>query len=200
MAYKLSIKTFDELTNVDLYHILRARSQVFVVEQNCAYQDIDEVDFDCLHLVAHQNEMLIGYCRIIAPEFSTLMPKTIGVYGAKPMPSIGRVLVMPEYRGTGLARKMMKQAIKYCHKHYRKIPIIISAQTYLTQFYQSLGFVIDGMPYLEDGIEHVTMILDPNQKKKGKTISVAATTTKLLYGLLVLLAAVFIIGLLYLMV
>lgn len=200
MTCQLSIKPFDELTNVDLYHILRARSQVFVVEQHCAYQDIDEVDFDCMHLVAHQNEMLIGYCRIIVPEFSTLMPKTIGIYGSKPMPSIGRVLVMPEYRGTGVARKMMKQAIKYCQKHYRKTPIIISAQTYLTYFYESLGFVVDGMPYLEDGIEHVIMILDPNKKSKGKSLTEATTTIKLLYGLLVLLAALFILGLLYLMI
>lgn len=200
MTCQLSIKPFDELTNVDLYHILRARSQVFVVEQHCAYQDIDEVDFDCMHLVAHQNEMLIGYCRIIAPEFSTLMPKTLDIYGSKPMPSIGRVLVIPEYRGTGVARKMMIEAIKYCQKHYRKTPIIISAQAYLTQFYESLGFVVDGMPYLEDGIEHVTMILDPNKKSKGKSLAVASTTSKLLYGLLVLLVALFIIGLLYLMI
>ena len=200
MTCQFSIKKFDELTNVDLYHILRARAQVFVVEQHCAYQDMDEVDFDCLHLVAHKNEMLIGYCRIIAPEFNTLKPKTINAYSSKPMPAIGRVLVMPGQRGQGLARKMMQQAIKYCHKHYRKAAIILSAQTYLIPFYQSLGFEIDGEPYLEDGIEHVTMILDRNQKNKGKTLSVASTTTKLLYGLLVLLAAVFIIGLLYLMV
>ena len=69
MTCEFSLKTFDELTSVDLYHILKARSQAFVVEQNCAYQDMDEVDFDCLHLIAHQNAALVGYCRIIPPEF-----------------------------------------------------------------------------------------------------------------------------------
>ena len=201
MTCQFSIKKFDELTNVDLYHILRARAQVFVVEQHCAYQDMDEVDFDCLHLVAHKNEMLIGYCRIIAPEFNTLKPKTINAYSSKPMPAIGRVLVMPEQRGQGLARKMMQQAIKYCHKHYRKAAIILSAQTYLIPFYQSLGFEIDGEPYLEDGIEHVTMILDPKHKVKAKGLTTASSTTaKILYGLMVLLVSLFIIGILYLMI
>lgn len=202
MTCQFSIKTFDELTTVDLYHILRARSQVFVFEQRCAYQDIDMVDFDCLHLVAHQNEMLIGYCRIIPPAFTTLKPKNLSTYGSKPMPSIGRVLVVPEHRGKGISRQMMTHAIKYCQKHYRKTPIIISAQTYLTGFYESLDFVTDGEAYLEDGIAHVTMILDPKRKKiKGKSTSLATTTTgKVLYGVLLLLMAVFIIGLLYLMV
>ena len=75
MTCEFSIKTFDELTTVDLYHILKARSQVFVVEQNCPYQDMAEVDFDCLHLVAHQNEALIGYCRIIPPQLIIKDPR-----------------------------------------------------------------------------------------------------------------------------
>lgn len=196
---QFSIKPFDELTNVDIYHILKARSQVFVVEQHCAYQDMDEVDFDCLHLVAHKEGVLIGYCRIIPPEFNNLTPKTAEYHNSKPMPSIGRVLVMPEHRRSGLARQMMSQAIKYCRKKFGKRPIIISAQTYLIQFYESLGFVANGERYLEDGIEHDTMILNPSKKLKIKsTGSELSIMNKLLYGLLLILASLFLIGVIYL--
>ena len=187
MSHEISIKTFDELTSVDLYHVLKARSQVFVVEQHCAYQDIDEADFDCLHLVAHQNEKLIGYCRIIAPNASGSMP------------AIGRVLVLPEYRKRGLARQLMTEAIKYCHKKYgKKTPITIAAQTYLIDFYQSLGFIANSDFYLADGLEHVNMILHPVKKVKAKTQS--SSTSTILNFILLILAVLFVIGVVYLMV
>jgi len=199
MTCEFSIKTFDDLTSVDLYHILKARSQVFVVEQNCAYQDMDDVDFDCLHLVAHQNAVLVGYCRIIPPEFNKVKPKTAESKALGPMPSIGRVLIMPEHRGDGLAREIMLQAIKYCRKKYGKKPIIISAQTYLLRFYESLGFVPDGEVYLEDNIEHITMIQQVAKKKKvAAQLTEAPTVNKILYTLLILLTTLFIAGLLYL--
>lgn len=201
MSCEISIKTFDELTSVDLYHILKARSQVFVVEQHCAYQDMDEVDFDCLHLVAHKDEALIGYCRIIPPEYNSLTSKTLGASAASLMPAIGRVLVLPEHRGKGLARKIMTQAIKYCRKKFGKKPVIISAQTYLIKFYESLGFVTEGEVYLEDGLEHITMILHPKKKVKAKLQgSESSIVTKLLYGLLLLLATLFLAGVLYLVI
>nr|WP_241879597.1 hypothetical protein [Psychrobacter sp. PraFG1]UNK06420.1 hypothetical protein MN210_07915 [Psychrobacter sp. PraFG1] len=68
MTVKFTIKNFDELTAVDVYYILQARSQVFVVEQHCPYQDVDDIDFECLHLVAHMDKTLVGYCRIIPPN------------------------------------------------------------------------------------------------------------------------------------
>ena len=192
MSPELSIKTFDELTSVDLYHILKARSQVFVVEQHCAYQDIDEADFDCLHLVAHHNEKLIGYCRIIAPEFNH-------ANASGSMPAIGRVLVLPQYRGNGLAREIMTQAIKYCHKKYgKKIPIAIAAQTYLINFYQSLGFVANSDFYLADGLEHVNMVLYPVKKVKAPTQS--SGSSKILNFILLMLAVLFLIGVVYLMI
>lgn len=196
MTCEFSIKTFDELTTVDVYHILKARSQVFVVEQNCPYQDMDEVDFDCLHLVAHQDEALIGYCRIIPPVFNSR--KSV-VTPSGPIPSIGRVLVLAAHRGDGVARQMMLEAIKYCRKKYGKKPIIISAQTYLINFYQSLGFIPEGEPYFEDGIEHVIMVLPIIKKVKVKKESSGATNSILSF-LLLMLALLFIIGLLYLMV
>ena len=199
MSYEFSIKNFDELTSVDVYHIFKARSQVFVVEQNCPYQDIDEVDLDCLHLVAHENEALIGYCRIIAPELNTAKSSASAVNTSGLMPAIGRVLVLPQYRGNGLARQIMTKAISYCRKKYgKKSSIAISAQTYLISFYESLGFVPNGVFYIEDGIEHVNMILPPFKKDKAKTQGSGATN--ILTFLLLVLALLFIAGVIYLMV
>lgn len=208
MTCEFSIKTFDELTSVDLYHILKARSQVFVVEQNCPYQDMDEVDFDCLHLVAHQNEALVGYCRIIPPEFNKLKSNlsvadpTIKASNTD-MSAIGRVLVLPEHRGEGLSRQMMTHAIAHCRKKYgKKRPIIISAQAYLLSFYESLGFVPEGDHYLEDNIEHVKMVLHVAKKTKVRKeqTGTATTATKVISFLLFIMAALFILGLLYLMI
>lgn len=208
MTCTFSIKTFDELTSVDLYHILKARSQVFVVEQNCAYQDMDEVDFDCLHLIAHQNEALVGYCRIIPPEFNKLKSNlSVADPDIKTnhtaMPAIGRVLVLSAHRGDGIARQMMIHAIAHCRKKYgKKRPIILSAQAYLLSFYESLGFVPEGDHYLEDDIEHVKMVLYVSKKTKVKKerAESASTTSKVLGSLLFIMAALFILGLLYLMI
>ena len=205
MNCEFSIKTFDELTSVDIYHILRARSQVFVVEQNCAYQDMDELDFDCLHLVAHQNEALVGYCRIIPPEYNRLRSNlsaadTDSLNTA--MSAIGRVLVLSEHRGQGIARQMMIQAIAHCRKKYgKKRPIIISAQTYLLSFYQSLGFVPEGDYYLEDNIEHVKMVLRVAKKSKVKKppSGGSGVASKVLGVLLLLFSLMFVAGLIYLM-
>lgn len=204
MACEFSLKTFDELTSIDIYHILKARSQVFVVEQNCAYQDMDEVDFDCLHLVAHDNEALVGYCRIIPPEFNRMrsnLSVTNDPRVSLAMPSIGRVLVLSQYRGQGLARALMIQAIAYCHKKFgKKKPIIISAQTYLIGFYESLGFIPEGGHYLEDGIEHVKMVLNVIKKVKAKKErSDASNISNMLNILLLILGVLFILGLVYLM-
>ena len=203
MTCEFSIKTFDELTSVDLYHILKARAQVFVVEQQCAYQDMDEVDFDCLHLIAHKNEALVGYCRIIPAEFnnvsSNLSVNNPSTSASGAMPAIGRVLVLSEYRGDGLARQIMTDAIKYCRKKHGKKPIIISAQTYLIRFYESLGFVPEGEFYLEDGIEHVKMVLYVLKKVKVKKPQQGSGVTTILNGVLLVLALLFIAGLVYLM-
>lgn len=189
----ISIKRFDELTSTDLYHILRARSQVFVVEQRCSYQDIDGADFDCLHLVAFSNETLMGYCRIIPPDHHQTGQSASDDY--RQMPAIGRVLVLPEYRGQGLARQVMIEAMAYCKKHYRKKPIVIAAQTYLLDFYASLGFVPQGGPYFEDGLEHITMVAAPPKKPVTDAINVKNTVMVALFVLSVL----FIVGLIYLM-
>lgn len=200
MICEFSVKTFDELTSVDLYHILKARSQVFVVEQDCAYQDMDEVDFDCLHLIAHQNEALVGYCRIIAPEFNL---KRSLENPAHSMPAIGRVLVLEEHRGNGIARQLMMHAIKHCKKKYGKKPIVISAQSYLLGFYESLGFIAEGERYLEDDIEHVTMVLPELKKVKVKKQKQqkekSGLAAKLFTFIMLILSLMFLAGLIYLM-
>lgn len=194
MSVKYTIKGFDELSPVDIYYILQARSQVFVVEQHCVYQDIDELDFDCLHLVAHFNKTLIGYCRIIPP--------TVGGNGTNPNPRIGRVLVLPDNRLNGVAREIMTRAIKYCHSKYGKKPIQIAAQTYLINFYQSLGFEAISQPYDEDGLEHIDMVLNRAKRKKVAVPALAkeVTVKGVLSNLLLLIVAIGIVGLLYLLI
>lgn len=193
MSIIFSIKNFDALSTIDLYYILQARSRVFVVEQQCVYQDIDEVDFDSLHLVAHQDKSLIGYCRIIPPQYTHQQD-----LNAKPMAVIGRVLVLPEHRSKGLAGQIMAEAIQHCRRHYRKHNIFISAQTYLIAFYQSLGFVTQGAPYLEDGLEHINMVLDAQRKTKLKKAQL--NKFKPLTALLYVIVAAIIFGLAYLII
>lgn len=194
MTVKYTIKGFDELSAIDIYYILQARSQVFVVEQHCVYQDIDELDFDCLHLVAHMDKTLVGYCRIIPPA--------VGGNGTNPNPRIGRVLVLPDNRHQGVAREMMTRAIKYCHSKYGKKPIQIAAQTYLIHFYQSLGFEALGQAYDEDGLEHIDMILNTAKRKAIPVPAIAkeVTVKGVLSNLLLFLVAIAIIGLLYLLI
>lgn len=140
------IKTFQELSNEELYEILHLRSAVFVVEQKCLYQDIDHKDLNSLHLLLKRDNKMIGYLRIIQD------PKNSNeVY-------IGRVLIASDFRGKGYAVEIMKSAIEYIYNVLHKKKITISAQKYLTAFYESLGFSSVGKEYLEDDILHIQMI------------------------------------------
>ena len=139
------IKKFNELTVEELYSILQLRSEVFIVEQNCVYQDLDGKDRDAWHLMGKEDEKLIAYTR--------LFPAGI----AYDEPSIGRVVTSPLKRKNGLGRELMKWSIGQCEKLFGKIPITIGAQLYLKKFYESLGFIVSGEEYIEDGIPHVTM-------------------------------------------
>ncbi|EIT66454.1 GNAT family N-acetyltransferase [Lactococcus garvieae] len=143
------IKNFEELTRSELYKILHVRSEVFVVEQACAYQDIDGKDQKSLHLWLEDEEGAIqSYCRILPAGLSY------------PEASIGRVLVKESQRGKGTARKMMQQALEFLAQAWREPLVRIEAQYYLRAFYASFGFKEDSEPFLEDGIKHVEMILD----------------------------------------
>lgn len=140
-------KKFDELTAAELYAILRLRNEVFVVEQNCIYQDADDKDQQSYHLTVWDGVNLVGYTRIIPPGIS---------FGQA---SIGRVVTCSKYRKTGAGRWMMQESIHRVFNQFNCSEIKISAQVYLTKFYESLGFFISSNEYLEDGLPHIEMTL-----------------------------------------
>jgi ElaA protein len=141
-------KSFEELNVNELYEILTLRSEVFVVEQNCVFLDMDHKDQKCLHLMGWDQDTLVAYCRIVPPAVSY------------PEPSIGRVITSPRHRRTGAGKLLMAKAIDIARGQYGLRPIRIGAQLYLKSFYGSLGFVPQGDVYLEDGIEHIEMLLN----------------------------------------
>ena len=148
--HKIVIKKFQELSLEELYQILRLRSAVFVVEQNCPYQDIDNKDQESLHLMYYVNNNFAGYTR--------LLPAGLSYNEA----AIGRVIISAEHRGAGIGKALMKASIKACYDHFGISAIRIGAQVYLLDFYQSLGFVPQGEGYDEDGIPHIEMLKQPS--------------------------------------
>jgi ElaA protein len=140
---------FDTLSNTALYEILALRQEVFVVEQNCPYQDCDGKDLQSWHLMGRdQTGKLICYTR--------LLPKGIAYENYA---SIGRVVSSPAARGTGAGKILMEKSIELCRQLFGNEPIKIGAQSYLLKFYESFGFRSTGEEYLEDGIPHTKMIL-----------------------------------------
>ena len=146
MEVNWKIKRFEEMTTTELYEILRVRSEVFVVEQTCIYQDLDLKDKKAYHLFCENNGEIAAYLRILDKGVSY------------PEISIGRVLTRETNRRIGLAREMMQKAISFVEEELSEMQIRISAQLYLKQFYESLGFLITSEVYLEDDIEHIEMV------------------------------------------
>lgn len=140
------VKNFEELSTAELYQILRLRSEVFVVEQDCVYQDLDNKDQKALHVVGFKNGNVVAYTRIFKS----------GDYFEHA--SIGRVVVAMDQRKYGFGKDIMKASISVIEKRFPETPIEISAQSYLIKFYSELGFVPFGDEYLEDGIPHTRMI------------------------------------------
>lgn len=140
-------RPFAELSNNELYALLRLRSEIFVVEQNCVFLDADNNDQLSHHLMGWEGNTLAAYTRLVPPGL---------VYNE---PSIGRVITSITVRGSGIGRELMKQAIMECKKLYGEQSIRIGAQFYLMDFYSSLGFVPAGGIYPEDGIPHIQMLL-----------------------------------------
>ena len=139
------IKRFEELDIKELYEILRVRAEVFVVEQNCVYQDVDLKDFHAYHLFCEKDGEILAYLRILDSGISY------------PEVSIGRVLTKETVRHQGYAREMMEYAIDYIQKTLNETSIRISAQKYLQAFYESFGFCACSEVYLEDDIPHIEM-------------------------------------------
>ena len=140
------IKKFSELSTEEIYNILKLRSEVFVVEQNCVYQDIDEKDKKATHLFIEKNNEIIAYTRIFKK----------GDYYEE-NPSIGRVVVSKKERGKNLGKEIMLNSIEFIKKELEGKKIELSAQKYLEKFYKDLDFYSEGEDYLEDGIPHQRM-------------------------------------------
>jgi ElaA protein len=141
-------KLFKELTTDELYAILQLRSEVFVVEQDCVYQDMDYKDQRALHVLGFKNEKIIAYTRIFKP----------GDYFE--CASIGRVVVTENERRFKYGYDIMNASIEAVKTYNHKTKIKISAQVYLKKFYNNLGFKEVGEGYLEDGIPHIAMVRD----------------------------------------
>jgi ElaA protein len=146
MQIDWSLKPFGNLTPWEVYAILQLRNEVFVVEQNCVFQDADGKDADSWHLQGHRAGKLIAYTRIVPP----------GVIYEEA--SIGRVVSSPSARGTGAGKDLMEKSIAAVYTVCGAGPIRIGAQLYLRNFYQDFGFVQVGETYVEDGIPHIYMI------------------------------------------
>lgn len=139
---------FEELTAAELYEMLKLRVDVFVVEQNCPYPELDNLDQQSVHLAYREDGKILAYARLVPGEIK---------YG---VPSIGRVIVNPAARGRGLARELMNRSIDFIFTEWQPSEIRLQGQLYLKEFYQSFGFNSISDVYDEDGIPHLDMQLD----------------------------------------
>lgn len=139
-------KSFAKLSSFDMYKILHQRNQVFVVEQNCVYQDCDHKDEKCYHLMGWDGDLLVAYSR--------LLPAGLAFDNM----SIGRVLTAEDYRGKNIGRDLIMKSIEQLYNLFGPQPITIGAQLYLKKFYESFGFTQIGDVYLEDNIKHIEML------------------------------------------
>lgn len=142
-----TIKKFEDLDPFELYAILQLRSEVFVVEQNCVFLDMDNKDRHCHHNMGWKDNKLVAYARIVPPGISYVES------------SIGRIVTSPSARGQGLGKALVRQCIQTLYQLHGKGIIRIGAQLYLKEFYESFGFRQAGEIYLEDGIQHIEMLL-----------------------------------------
>lgn len=149
MTSEFKTLTFDELTLRELYEIIKLRLEVFVVEQDCVYQDIDGKDPDCLHVVSYNDKGdLLAYAR--------LLPRGIGY---PDYISVGRIITASSARSSGLGRRLVDYSISELNRLWPSEKIKIQAQSYLLKFYESYGFAPIGEEYLEDGIPHTDMVM-----------------------------------------
>ncbi|HEX2146805.1 MAG TPA: GNAT family N-acetyltransferase [Pseudorhizobium sp.] len=141
--YRVDVRGLEAFSSLDLYEMLKLRVDVFVVEQACAYPELDGKDREALHLRLLNGEELLACARLWQPD------------GAPPR--IGRVTVSPTHRGKRLGEALMREAIAACDRRFPGQPIAISAQSHLHSFYEGLGFAVTSAEYVEDGIPHVDM-------------------------------------------
>ena len=143
--FRSTIIPYEDLSKELFFELIKLRIEIFVVEQNCYYQELDEEDQIALHVVGQKNGIVIAVGRII-PDVSKMQV------------SIGRIAVKNGFRNNGYARKMMDEILDYIGHNFKTYSIKLSAQVYLINFYTSFGFIEIGKVYLEDGIEHINMV------------------------------------------
>ena len=141
------LSTFQDLTNDQLYDLLKLRQDVFVIEQDCIYQDFDGYDKQATHFLIYEHKKLVAYSRIFAPSIK---------YDSES--SIGRIIVSKPFRGGDFGKTLIRESITYCLKHFRNTNIRIEAQSKLLIYYKNLGFIKDSDSYKVDGIDHLQMI------------------------------------------
>ncbi|MEC7814422.1 MAG: GNAT family N-acetyltransferase [Bacteroidota bacterium] len=144
--FQSTIKPYNDLSKDQFFDILKLRIEIFVVEQCCYYQELDNEDKEAFHVSIYNDGIIVAVGRII-PNLHNKEVK------------IGRIAVKMEHRKKGLAYKMMKDIMNFISKKYKNFSVLLAAQTYLIEFYQSFGFKEIGSTYLEDGIEHINMVL-----------------------------------------
>ncbi|MDX5481405.1 MAG: GNAT family N-acetyltransferase [Hymenobacteraceae bacterium] len=146
MTFDKICKPFEALTASEMYDMLRLRSEVFVVEQNCVFLDMDNKDQKCQHLLLYKDGVLVATARLVPPGLS--YPDAM---------SVGRIVTSMAVRGTGVGKTLVDMAIQDCYRLFGKGPIKIGAQLYAKKFYESFGFAQSGEVYDEDGIDHIEM-------------------------------------------
>ncbi len=146
---KWSCKAFKQLSLDEFHDIIQLREIVFVVEQDCPYLDVDGKDKDALHVFGEYQGNIVATTRILKPGKS---------YDEV---AIGRVVTSPTVRGMGIGKKLMEESMKFVKLHFGEVPVRISAQTYLLEYYKYFGFVETGKEYLEDNIPHLEMLYTP---------------------------------------
>tara|TARA_B100000614_G_scaffold168030_1_gene149756 strand:+ start:568 stop:1008 length:441 start_codon:yes stop_codon:yes gene_type:complete len=144
--FQSTIKPYNDLSKDQFFDILKLRIEIFVVEQCCYYQELDDEDKEAFHVSIYNDGIIVAVGRII-PNLHNKEVK------------IGRIAVRMEHRKKGLAYKMMKDIMNFLSNDYKNFSVLLSAQTYLIEFYRSFGFKEVGDNYLEDGIEHINMVL-----------------------------------------
>ena len=142
----IKAKYFNELTTTELYELLKVRSEIFVVEQNCIYQDLDDIDYNSLHIFIEENNEIIAYLRAFYKDDS------------KEIVQLGRVLT--KEHGLGNGKKLILEALPIIKKRLKPKKIYIEAQKYAEDFYKKFGFITKSKEFLDDGIYHVIMELD----------------------------------------
>ena len=140
----IKAKYFNELTTRELYEILKTRAEIFIIEQNCLYQDLDDIDYNSLHIFIEEDNKIIAYLRCF--------------YKDKEVVQLGRVLT--KKHGLGNGKKLILEALPIIKEKLHPKKIYIEAQKYAEEFYKKLGFITKSKEFLEDGIPHIIMELD----------------------------------------